>query len=274
MAVRRRRWSHPVVWVVPVMVLLVLIGRPLNDVYFVTFVDQDPDPDAYEWQRTTLIFRYTSGLLCGQLLALVAGAALAVRYRQAVALAYAVPLGALLAAAGFVLGAVLGPVGGLDLFGFGPQIDIDYDPLEDPVVVRVLVRELAAYPLFAAFGVGLGVLLGGRHAGRRRVLWCLLLVPPWIVATVAGLAQTYRGDLPHWLYWAVPPIGAAAAVAQAGLPADAGAGSGSGLDWGREASLALLVGVAAYAVCLNLLVHRIENRRARRRAAAAADALR
>jgi hypothetical protein len=105
------RTRPPAVWPVPVMVLLVFVavwfndGTRYNDDFYELWVNGDPQGDAqqYEWQYSGRIFRYTSGVLCGQFLALLAGAALARRYPQAAALARAVPLAVILACVTFAV---------------------------------------------------------------------------------------------------------------------------------------------------------------------------
>jgi hypothetical protein len=257
-AVRRLEWGHPASWAVPVMVLLVTFARPLNSMFYDIAVNYDPQGDAqlHEASRTTSIFRYTSGLLFGQLLALIVGVVLARRHRHAVAFAVAVPLGALLAAAAFVVWTLLDSVGS---GGSG------YAPLGDPVVRSVLALELAAYPLFAVVGVGLGVLW---HGVAGHVGLTALVIAFWLVGTLIGLFQDDGGDAPHWLYWAMPPVGAATAITLTGMSGvDETAGTAAGGDWGREASRALVAGVMVYAVGVNTFVLLRNGWRARRRAA-------
>jgi hypothetical protein len=118
-------------------------------------------------------------------------------------------------------------------------------PYDDPALLPILLRELAAYPLFAAAGVGLGILLKG-----RRILPALLLLG-WCVATLAGLLQSDRTAAWPWSLWTIPPMAAGAALALAGVSMD------RPLDnWGHGPSIALLVGAAAWAVALNLLALR------------------
>jgi hypothetical protein len=233
---RWRLLSHPVAWAVPLVVLMAIAAHAFNDGYYEQLVNSDPQGDVqlHEWYRTTLIFRYTTGLLAGQLIALVVGAALATRHRLWVALAIAVPLSAAAAGAVFVTGQLMGPV--------GQQVHISYVPLDDPVFVRVMVRELAAYPLYAWAGVGIGSLL------RDRIQWVFLLVPAWAVATFAGLVQKGEGAAPHWLYWAVPPIGGGTAVSLAGKSmGDTPVGPVLFGDWGARSSLWQLLGAAGWA---------------------------
>jgi hypothetical protein len=136
------------------------------------------------------------------------------------------------------------------------------------VLVRVLVCELAAYPLYAAAGVGLGTLLNGRGPRRRRLLVPLLVVG-WWVATLTGLLQDDGFDAPYWLLWTVPPIAAGAAIAMAGMSMDVWVEPPVLVgDWGRGASAALLVCAAGYALGLNLLGGLAGRRRPRLPAAA------
>jgi hypothetical protein len=130
----------------------------------------------------------------------------------------------------------------------------------DPVFVRMLIRELVAYPLYAFCGVGLGVLIRTWLVPRA---WSLivLVVPLWMIGTLVGLFQDNGGDAPHWLYWVAPPIAAATAVSLSALSMserfEPVLSEGSELvlsgDWGNEASIALLASATVYAVVLNLL---------------------
>ncbi|WBB50284.1 hypothetical protein O3597_07455 [Verrucosispora sp. WMMA2044] len=121
--------------------------------------------------------------------------------------------------------------------------------------MRVLLCEVAAYPLYAAAGVGLGALLGGRLR-RPATRWplMLLLLFGWFVTTMTGLLQDDQFAGPDALLWTVPPIAAGTAIALAGLSTDVWAVPPVTVgDWGRGASTALLVSAAAYALGLNLL---------------------
>ncbi|MEV4118490.1 hypothetical protein [Micromonospora sp. NPDC049645] len=253
----RRTVTHPAVWSVPVMALLVLVAMPFNDGFYHFWVNYDAQGGAqqHEWLYATRIFRYTSGILCGQVLALLAGAALARRHAQARALAIAVPLAVLLAGVTF---AVAYPIARAREGAFFTTA-----PLDDPVLVRVLLCELAAYPLYAAAGVGLGALLGGRLR-RSAVRWSLvlLLLLGWSVTTMTGLLQDDRFNAPYGLLWAVPPIAAGTAIALAGLSMDVWVKPPVLVgDWGRSASAALLVSAAAYALGMNLLAGLAGRRR-------------
>jgi hypothetical protein len=260
--VLRRLVAHPAVWSVLVMALLVLVATPFNVGFYEYWVNYDPQGDAQQHESlyTTRIFRYTSGVLCGQLLVLLAGAALACRYAQATALVVAVPLAVLLAGVTFEVAYLLARASEGDYF-YGAA------PLDDPILVRVLVHELAAYPLYAAAGVGLGVLAnGGRVRGGHLLL--PLLVVGWCVATMTGLLQDDRFSAPYWLLWTVPPIAAGTAIALAGLSMDVWTVPTVVIgDWGRSASTALLISAGAYALGLNLLGGLVELRRRRRGAA-------
>jgi hypothetical protein len=235
------------VWAVPLVALVAIAVHPGNDNYYDSMVNYDPqgDEQLHEWQRTTLIFRYTTGLLLGQLLALLVGVVLARRHRMPVALVIAAPLATAMAAVVFGVGQWLGP--------HGTPMQISYEPLDDPVFVRMVVRELVAYPLYALAGVGLGVLVRNWIAQRGELLVCLLAAG-WLAATFAGLVQDDEGAAPHWLYWAVPPLGAAAAVALSGTSMEVWAlepvvrG-----DWGDGASIGLVAGAVLYALLLNVL---------------------
>lgn len=122
----------------------------------------------------------------------------------------------------------------------------------DPMFVRMLVRELAAYPLYAFAGVGLGVQVRNWLAPRA---WSLivLVVPLWMVATLVGLFQDNDGDAPHWLCWVAPPIAAATAVSLSALSMSGTFEPVLSGDWGNLASIALLASATVYALILNLL---------------------
>ncbi|GHJ54207.1 hypothetical protein Nm8I071_35140 [Nonomuraea sp. TT08I-71] len=246
----RRAVTHPAAWSPPAVALLALVAMPFNDGFYNFWVNYDAQGDAQQQEMlyATRIFRYTSGFLGGQVLALVAGAVLGRRNTQARALAVAVPLAILLAGVTF---AVAYPLASAREGTF-----LASPPLDDPVLVRVLLSELAAYPLYAAAGVGLGTLLGGRLR-RRAAHWPLLLLLAWSVTTMTGLLQDDRFNAPYGLLWAVPPIAAGTAVALAGLSMDVWAEPPVLVgDWGQGASTALLVSAAAYALGLNLVAGR------------------
>ncbi|WP_433281529.1 hypothetical protein [Micromonospora sp. CA-244673] len=250
----RRTVTHPAVWSLPAVALLALVAMPFNDGFYNFWVNYDAQGGAqqHESLHATRIFRYTSGSLCGQVLALLAGAALARRNTQARALAVAVPLAALLAGATF---AVAYPLARAREGSFWTT-----PPLDAPVLARVLLCELAAYPLYAAAGVGLGALLKGRRPAVRWSL-ALLLLAGWAVTTMTGLLQDDQFNAPYVLLWAVPPIAAGTAIALAGLSMDVWVVPPVLVgDWGRGASAALLVSAAAYALGLNLLAGRAGRR--------------
>jgi hypothetical protein len=235
-ATLRRVVSHPAVWCVPVAVLLVWAAMPFNEGYYEFWVNYDPQGDGQqlEWQQTTRIFRHTSGMLCGQLLALVVGVALSRRHRHAIALPMAMALGVALA---------------------GVTLAVAFPLLSSPALARVVLGELAAFPLYAAAGVGLGIVITSseRLHKRRRPLVPLFLMF-WSVTTLTGLVQDDEFDAWPWLLWAVPFVAAGAAIALAGLSADVWEFPPVPVgDMGRSATIALLVSAAAYAVILNLL---------------------
>jgi hypothetical protein len=248
---RRRERRHPVVWAVPLLALVATVAWVCNG-GFSDMVNSDPQGEFQldEWNRMTAIFQHTTGLLYGQLLALIVGAALAARHRFAVALALAGLLAGALAATAFFAGQLLGPLGAAD--------HGDYLPMGDPVFIRMLVRELVAYPLYAFSGVGLGVLTRNWLVPRTGPL-IALMVPLWMVGTLVGLFQQDGGDAPHWLYWVAPPIAAATAVSLSALSLTERFGPAATAepvllgDWGNEASIALLASATVYAVVLNLL---------------------
>jgi hypothetical protein len=229
---------------IPLVATLAVLLLPLNDGYYEFWVNYDPQGDAqqHEWQYTTRAFRYTSGVLCGQLVALLAGAVLALRHRVR-ALAAAVPLGAVLAAVTFAVA----------------YHRDGRDPLADAAIARLVTAELAAFPLFAAVGVGLGLLLA-RH---RRLL---LLAPPVFAALWAiGLTQDDRWGGPMWILWLLPPLAAAAAIPLTTTSVDVWAEPAVTVgDSGQGALIALLAGLLLYAGGLTLLSLALRSGRASR----------
>jgi hypothetical protein len=245
---------HPAVWCLPVMALLAWAAMSVNGGFYEFAVNYDPQGDAQqqEWQNYTRLFRYTSGMVVGQLLAVLVGVALSHWHRQVIALVLAIPLGALLA---LVSVGAAHPLAAMQQTG-----RFAASPYHDPVLLPVLLRELAAYPLVAVAGVGLGILLRG-----RRVLPAVLLLG-WCVATLTGLFQTGTNHAWPWLLWTVPPVAAGTALALAGTSLNEESVPPVLLgDWGHRASIALLVGAAAWAVALNLLALRQSAGRASHR---------
>ena len=258
-ATLRRLARHPAVWSLPVMALLACAAMPFNSGYYEYWINFDPQGEGQqqEWVQTRRIFRYTSGVLCGQLLALVVGAALSRRYRQAVALAVAVPVGVLLAG-----------VTVLVAFPLATSLESTRSAVpavDNPILMRMLLHELAAFPLYAAAGVGLGILLArSKRARRHRRLLVALFLVGWSVTTLTGLIQDDEFAAWPWLLWAVPFVAAGTAIALSGLSADVWAVPPVEVgDWGRSAGITLLVSAGAYAVVLNLLGYLAARRQSR-----------
>ena len=127
--------------------------------------------------------------------------------------------------------------------------------VDNPILMRMLLHELAAFPLYAAAGVGLGILLArSKPARRHRGLLVAPFLLGWCVATLTGLVQDDEFDAWPWLLWAVPFVAAGTAIALSGLSADVWAVPPVEVgDWGWSAGITLLVSAEAYAVVLNLL---------------------
>ena len=224
------------------LAVLVLISMPVNDRFYDFWVNYDPQGDAqvHEAWVTTRIYRYTSGVLCGQFLSLVAGYVLGGR-RWWAAPAAAVLLAAVTVAVAIPLARSYGG--------------------DASVPLRLLVVELAAYPLCAAAGAGAGALLHRGRLRRARDAVLVAAVALWWIAASVGLVQDDAPGIPPWLLWLLPPLAAGTAIAQAGLsinvntdpPVLAG-------DWGAGASVALLGGLAIYAGLAVLLAGRARRR--------------
>ncbi len=253
--------THPAVWSIPLMALVVLATHEFNsDFFYNLFVNGDAQGEvqAAEQDFADHVFTYTSGVLYGQVLSAVVGMVLARRYRHRVALLVAVAVSVVLAAVTAVVSRPLvEPVSALTA---GMAFD-------HAAPRRVLLTELVAYPLYAACGVGLGVLVWRLPGVWRRLLWVSLAVG-WTLATATGLLQDNTLHAPTWLL-GLPPVAAAATVALAALsgtdpypfdPDDPTALNVVG-DWGRGAGAALLVGALAWAVVLNAAAELVGRRR-------------
>ncbi|MBO3737973.1 hypothetical protein [Actinoplanes flavus] len=235
---------HPVVWAVPAGVLLALVLMPVNDGFYIGFVNYDPqgDEQQWEWRYVTEVMRRTSGVLAGHMLALVAGALIGRRHRLPVALGVA-------AATGMALGSavmVTAWAAGGERLRAGTDGRVLWEPavLESPPYWALLL----AFPLYALLGAGLSRLLPRRPG----VVVTILLVAAWLVVTAAGLSQDDEGSIPVTLLWLVPPLAAATAIASAGRSLDVWppypttpAG-----DWGEQAAIALAGGLTVYLVAV------------------------
>ncbi|MFC4071082.1 hypothetical protein [Actinoplanes subglobosus] len=233
-----------VLWAIPVTALLAAVLLPLNDGFYLTWINFDPQGEGqqWEWRYNREVMRNTSGYLYGHLLALVTGAWLARRRRYPVALAIAAGIGTAMAAAAFLTAHVLG--------GERLRVGGDGRVLWEPAVVGEVQHGplLVAFPLYALLGAGLDVLLAGRLGSRRaRTVAVVVLTIGWSVVSVDGLMQVGRIDFPAPLLWVVPPLAAATAIGMASLSLGAGeirpAFAG---DWGDTASSALIIGLAAW----------------------------
>lgn len=236
---------HPLVWSVPLTVLLVVVLMPVNDGFYEMWINYDPQgaEQQWEWRYNRQVMRRTSGMLCGHVLAFVVGVLTARRHRQAVALAVAALSGTVLAA---VTIAVAWPLAG-DLFRV-PGAEVFRAP---GVPYWAL---LTAYPLYALAGVGLGALLVGARISR---LAGIAVILGWPAAGMAGLIQDDGLGFPSVLLWLVPPLAAATAIGMASLSRDVWVPSSVPPgDWGQEAAVALIGGLVAYAVMLNLIALR------------------
>ncbi|WP_433795350.1 hypothetical protein [Actinoplanes sp. CA-252034] len=233
-----------VLWAIPVTALLAVVLLPLNDGFYLTWINFDPQGEGqqWEWRYNREVMRNTSGYLYGHLLALVTGAWLAHRHRYPVALAIAAGIGTAMAAAAYLTAHALG--------GERLRVGGDGQVLWEPAVVGGVQHGplLAAFPLHALLGVGLGVLLADRLGSRRaRTVAVVVLTIGWSVVSVAGLMQVGRIDFPGVLLWVIPPLAAATAIGMASLSLGGGENSPAFVgDWGDTASSALVIGLAAW----------------------------
>lgn len=232
--------THPAIWALPVMVLLVWASMPFNEGFYEQLVNYDPQGEAQmaEYRRTREIFMETSGALGGQFLAATVGVLLSRRYQHGPALVQAVVLGVLMAGIPFAL--------------------------NGPAHVGLSAAVLGAFPLFAAAGVGAGVLTAGMPVHRRRPLLAVV-TGVWLILATIGLFQDDGYTVPQ-VFLAFPPFAASAAITLAGLSMDVWLGpsyEGPGElrgDGGHGARIALLTGIFAYALILNLIAARQSRR--------------
>jgi hypothetical protein len=235
-----------VLWAIPVTALLAAVLLPLNDGFYLTWINFDPQGEGqqWEWRYNREVMRNTSGYLGGHLLALFTGMWLARRRGYPVALAVAAGIGTAMAAAAFLTAHALG--------GERLRVGGDGQALWEPAVIGGIPHGplLLAFPLYALLGAGLGVL---------RTRWPRLLqadpVPAvvlsigWAVACVAGLTEAGRFESPAALLWVFPPLAAATAIGMASLSLGAGEISPAFVgDWGDTASSALVIGLTAWTV--------------------------
>ncbi|MEU8659915.1 hypothetical protein [Actinoplanes philippinensis] len=232
-----------VLWAIPVTALLAAVLLPLNDGFYLTWINFDPQGEGqqWEWRYNREVMRNTSGYLYGHLLALVTGGWAALRHRRPVAFTLAAGVGTAMAAAAYLTAHALG--------GDRLRVGADGQALWEPAVVGQVQHGplLVAFPLYALLGAGLGALLVGRlRTGRARTATVVILTIGWSVVSVAGLTQVGRADFPAALLWIVPPLAAATAIGMASLSLGAGEiGAAFVGDWGDTASSALVIGLTA-----------------------------
>ncbi|MEV4281155.1 hypothetical protein [Actinoplanes xinjiangensis] len=246
---------------IPVMVLLVIVLMPVNEGFYVTSINYDAQGDSqqWEWRYNREVMRNTSGYLAGHMLALITGVWLARRHRYPSAVALAAGIGTALAATAFLTAHLLG--------GERVRVAADGRALWEPAVIGEVPYGplLAAFPLYALAGAGLGVLLAGRPRSRAaRIAAGTALLLGWWVATATGLMQDDRLGLPLWSLVVLPPLAAATAIGMASLSLDAWdlhpALAG---DWGDTAAGALLIGLTAWTAVVTVAAFARAHRRGR-----------
>jgi hypothetical protein len=239
-----------VLWAIPVVVLLAVVLIPVNEEFYVTSINYDAQGESqqWEWRYNREVMRNTSGYLCGHVAALITGAWAARRHRYPAALGIAAAVGAAMAGAVFTTAWALG--------GERLRVATDGRTLWEPAVIGDVPHGplLAAFPLYAVAGAGLGVLLAGRPRSRgARIAAGVALLFGWYVVTVAGLMQDDRLGLPLGALVLVPPLAAAAAIGMASLSLDAWdlhpelTG-----DWGHTAAGALLIGLTGWTAVITV----------------------
>ncbi|GAA1621753.1 hypothetical protein [Actinoplanes couchii] len=232
---------HPAVWVVPAGVLLVLALLDFNDALYLDLIDFDPQTEdqQWDWSRYREVMRNTSGVLCGHVLVLVAGAMLARRHPPALAAGLAVVSGAVTGAAVVGTARWLGeerPLVGAD----GQVLWAPDRVVEGPHYWALLV----AFPLYALIGAAIGRLRLPRTSGGWAML-VLLAVLGWLAVMLAGLTERGRIVYPEVFLWAFPPLAGATSIGQSSLSSTSG-------DWGAAAAIALVGGLIGWAVLLHV----------------------
>ncbi|MEV4625819.1 hypothetical protein AB0J90_05955 [Micromonospora sp. NPDC049523] len=244
-------------WAPGAVAVLALLLMPVYENGYEFVVNYDPQGDAEQFERlyTTALLRYTSGFVCGQLIALAVGAALGRHCVRTAAPARPLSIMATAGLAGTALGllnlAVVAPAAALrtelamsivDVRAAG--LDFDPDLLRDPGFWQVLLVGLLSFPLWAVAGAAAGLLLDPARVVPALLAWVLaggvtaVLVVLWDerLAAVAALVS--------------PPFGSVASPLGTGTNADA-------------VTVALLVAGVAYAAVLGTAAVRVSPGRRR-----------
>jgi hypothetical protein len=230
---------------IPVTALLVVVLMPVNDGFYLNVVNYDPQTEdqRWAWRYDQEVMRNTSGYLWGHLLALLTGVWLARRHRYPVALVIAAGTGTAMAAAAFLTAHALG--------GERLRVGADGRELWEPAAIGEVHHGplLAAFPLYALLGVGLGVLLTDRLRSRpARAVATAALVIGWLVAGFAGLTQSDRLDIPTPVLWVLPPVAAATAIGMVALSSSGELHPVIAGGWGDAAWSVLIIGLTAWTV--------------------------
>jgi hypothetical protein len=258
-----RRWPHHPLIAAGVAVALVAVAAvamlPLNLGYYEFWINYDPqtDDELYLRAKVTAFMVSTSGFFWGHLVALLLGARLAQRLGNvARAAATAVPAAVLLAVVNLVVAWQLSAASRRSLALAGEEarragLAVTPDLLDDRGFQVVMGAELAAFPIAAFAGVGLGALLG-----------CRLRWPIAVTAIIAGVAlplggiAAFANDEPAVLFALlalVPPAADVPAVVRTAVG-----------DHGGMFTTTMLIGGAAWAALLVAAGGLAQQRRRRR----------
>ncbi|MER7892207.1 hypothetical protein ABTX15_20545 [Micromonospora sp. NPDC094482] len=197
----RLRWRMSPSWV-GVLVAVVLVAvvaaalTPFNGNYYEVAIYNDPQTseERYEQVMVDVFMAHTSGFFWGQFIALLLGAFLASRLRgMRWALAAALSVGVLLAAVNFAAAwHSSSDIRRWLAWRAEKSAGLPIDLLSDDRFHHVLAAGLAAFPIAAIAGVGLGTLIAP-----------LLRLPAVAVASIALLSTVSYGAFAAILGWLV-----------------------------------------------------------------------
>ncbi|GIF76463.1 hypothetical protein [Asanoa siamensis] len=268
---RTSRWRRvPESWVAVLVagVLVALIAAALassNAKYYEVWIYNDPQTseEQRDWLMVDVFMAHTSGFFWNQFIVFFLGAFLGARLRGMLqALAAAVLAGAVLAAVNFAVAWHTSAHVRRRLAWWleNSSMPVPADLLADEQLQHVLAAGLAAFPLAALAGVGLGNLIAPALRGSA-----VLLVPLMAISTVFwgvplgifGWVVAASGDEPIALLAVLalvpPPAAAIPSAVRTAL-----------VDHGDAFTITMLISNAAWALALILAGWVVQRRRTRR----------
>lgn len=228
------------------------VMMPLNADFYLDWVYFDPQTRNENAHKAylTAAFCATSGSVLGQWLAFGYGLMLAdARRRMWPCLALAALAGAGMAAVNGVVASRLAP----------SHVE-DLALLHDPGVERLVAAELAAYPLLAIAGVGLG-----RIARRMVIAWLAWPAAVGACAFVTPFLPVMLAlpwPVVFWTTALLPPVSGQITALAVAAEHDPDNPAAAAWHLGTAAMAGMLAGALLYAVVLNLLAQRRAHKRA------------